>query len=314
MIHLVDFQNTVYRYASATNLSVKVNGVEVSTSVLYGLVKYCKSLQYPTIFCVEGQPKVFKQLYPQYKGNRNKEKDESVQVPISDVIAIAYLVAKMSGAVCKFAYSPFQEADQVVASLTYAAKNPRLQLFGPQAAPEDDYYFERYRPLRAERFPKFKSDQVLIKSTDSDMTQLMALGGVRIATKLSDNEGSYKTPKAVQHVSPELIPVYKAFQGDVSDNIPSVIDGFSKKRFEQIMSDVIEDSKDLEKFIRMTRLNERFEGAVDLQKFIRDNGKLTQLSINHKISALGFYSMPYELVPPEDYDLLKKLNLYHIRL
>lgn len=303
----------VYRYASAMNLSVKINGVPVSTGVLYGVIKYVKSIQHPTVFCMEGYPALFKSYYPQYKGNRSKEKDEEVQVPVFDIIACAQAIAEARGLYCKFVYSPNQEADQVIASLTKATFNRRLTLFGP-AKPESDFYWKRYKKLVPVKF-EFPPDidSVLIKTTDSDMYQLIQ-PGVKIAKELSDNEGGTETPKAVKGIAYETIPVYKAMVGDVSDNIPNLVKDFPQKRLFKILDDVITDRVELDHFITATQVKEKYQGAEDLQRYLLSEGKLAQLKLNRKITTLDFYSMPWELRVPEEVDALSVIEKYKIKI
>lgn len=312
VIHLIDFQNMVYRYASALNLSVEVAGVEVNTSVLYGLLKYIKSIHNPTIFCLEGYPKLFKYYDPSYKGNRSKEKEDKVSVPMSDVIKVCCFYATMRGIDVKFAFSPNQEADQVVASIQKALFNKRLQLFQSES-PETDFFWKRYTSLKYTKLQLPEVDRVLIKTTDSDMYQLID-ERTGIANQLSDNTGVRETPKAVNHLPPGTIPVYKAFVGDKSDNVPSVIKGFSEKRFLSIITDVLTDKVDLEKFINLTREHKKYNGAEDLQKHVMEKGNLDRLSINQKITTLTFYSMPWSLIP-KDYDsVVSLIDKYKLKL
>lgn len=312
VLHLVDFQNTVYRYASSMNLTVEVAGVKISTSVLYGLLKYIKSIHNPTIFCLEGYPKLFKYYDPLYKGNRSKEKEDGVNVPVSDIIKICCFYASLRGIDIKFAYSPNQEADQVISSLQKAVFNRRLQIFQPEN-PSNDFYWKRYASLKPVKMEIPEVDRILIKTTDSDMYQLMD-ERTRIANQLSDNVGVDKTPKAVNFLPPETIPVYKAFVGDKSDNIPSVVKDFSTKRFFSIISDVLTDKTDLEKFILLTRDRKKYKGAEDLQNHILEQNSLNRLSVNHKMTTLGFYSMPWSLVPKNYDSVVSLVEKYKIKL
>lgn len=303
----------VYRYASTMNLSVKINGVAVNTSILYGVLKYVKSIQHPTVFCLEGYPSLFKSYYPQYKGNRSKEKDDEVQVPIFDIITCAQAVVEARGLYCKFVYSPNQEADQVVASLTKALFNERLRLFGP-GDPASDFYWKRYRKLKPVKFLyPADVDSVLIKTTDSDMYQLIQ-PGVKIAKELSDNEGGTETPKAVKGIAYPAIPVYKALVGDVSDNIPNLVKDFPQKRLFQILDDVITTRAELDHFITATQAKEKYQGAEDLQRHLLREGRLAQLKLNRNITTLDFYSMPWELRVPDQVQAIDVIEKYKIKL
>lgn len=312
-LHLIDFQNMMYRYSNAMHLSVVYNGVTINTSALYGLVKYCKSLKAPTIFCLEGYPKLFKSYYPEYKGTRNSEKEEEVTVPLADVISIASVVAAMQGIYCRFCFSPNQEADQVVASLSKAVFNKRLQLFQSEE-PSSDFYWKRLSKLEYHKLdlPDGITD-VLIKTTDSDMYQLID-EQVSLTNNLADNEGTRKTPKAVHHIAHYSIPVYKAFVGDVSDNVPNLVKEFPKDRFLKIIEDIITDTKELDEFITKTRVGVPYPGAEDLQNYLQKHKTFKQLVINRNITTLTFYSMPWSVTPPDSYDLPSVLKKYKVRL
>lgn len=313
MIQLIDYQNMVYRYASSMRLSVKIHGVEVNTSALYGLVSFIKHTRFPIVFCVEGYPKLFKSYYPLYKGNRSKEAEETVGVPAADMIQIALGVAKALGVDCQFAFSPNQEADQVIASLSKAYFNKRFRLFKP-AAPDSDWYFKRYSSLRVEPFRVTEIDYVLIKTTDSDMYQLIMPGQVELTDSLDSYEGITETPKAVMHLPYYTIPVYKALIGDVSDNIPCLVKKFDKTRLQSILQDALSTREDLDRFISYTKQNLKYQGAEDLQKHLRDNDFIRQLQLNRNITTLDFYSMPWSLHENPDFNLPEALKKYRIRL
>lgn len=313
MVQLIDFQNMIYRYSSALNLSVKVNGVEVSTSALYGLIKFIRSTHYPMVFCLEGYPKLFKKYIPQYKGNRSKDFEEKVGVPLYDIVSIASTVAKMVGIECKFAFSPNQEADQVIASLSKAYFNKRLSLFQPDPV-ESDFYSARLKGLNFVRFQTKETDRVLIKTTDSDMYQLIVPDKVGLTNKLDSYEGLTETPKAVQHLPYYTIPVYKTLMGDISDNIPSLVKGFPKERLTKIFGDAVTTSEELDKFISMTLQGVSYTGAEDLQKFLQKKDLVHQMQANRNVAVLDFYSMPYEVQAPADYDIMAALKKYRIRL
>lgn len=313
MIHLIDFQNMAYRYASAMHLTSKVSGVVIDTSVLYGLVKYVKSIQAPTIFCLEGYPKLFRSYLPEYKGTRNKEASENNTVPTHELIATALFAAECYGKDVQFAFAPNCEADQTVASLVEATFNPRLTVFQPYR-PEEDFYWKRYRKLDQSQIRMPKSEEVLIKTTDSDMYQLIR-PGVKIANQLSDNVGTTATPKAVDFVEPSEIPVRKAFLGDSSDNVPAILNkDFDIKRFWRILHDILPTLQDLRQFIRSTELNQKVQGAEDLQLYITKNNKLKALKINQEVTTLRFFSMPWAVTVPSNYDVLSVIEKYKLRI
>lgn len=292
-------------------LSVNIKGVEVSTSALYGVLKYVKQIHNPTIFCLEGYPKLFRTYYPKYKSNRSKE-EATISVPIYEIVAVCIKYAQAHNIDCTFVFAPNQEADQVIASLCKALNNPKLQLFGPQPL-ESDFYWKRYSKLSVDKFIMPKADNILIKSTDSDMYQLMSTN-IRVAKDLSDNVGVTETPKAVHHLPPQTIPVYKAFMGDISDTVPNLVKGFSTDRFFQILSDVIEDSHDLDDFITKTQNSLKYLGAEDLQAFITKYNLLKQLKVNRNITTLDFYSMPWKLTVPTTMDVDAIVSKYRINI
>lgn len=302
-----------YRYASAMNLTTKVSGVVVDTSVLYGLIKYVKSIQYPTVFCLEGNPKLFRRYLPEYKGTRNKEASETNYVPAHEIIATALFVAESWGKDVQFAFAPNCEADQTVASLVEANFRPQLQEF-QTAPPTADEYWNRYKKLSYSSLRLKQHSRVLIKTTDSDMYQLIR-PGVKIANQLSDNEGTTATPKAVDFVEPSAIPVRKAFLGDISDNVPSVLTkDFDRKRFMRILEDIIPTLQDLRTFIRHTECDIKVTGAEDLQQWLIKNNKLKALKVNQEVTTLRFFSMPYAVTVPDSYDVLSVIEKYKLRI
>jgi DNA polymerase-1 len=168
------------------------------TGLEFGFLKCCAALirefkDETMILCWEGRDNFRKQIYPDYKANRRKKINESDN-------PLAKLDYNRINKFKEFLKHPFinaeakhHEADDVIASLV-----------------------DRYKG----------KEQIIIWSNDKDLLQLVD-EGVTVIRSFQEVHNSYKwTPDKVEEkyygLLPMEIPIFLAFTGDSSDNIPGV--------------------------------------------------------------------------------------------
>jgi DNA polymerase-1 len=143
-----------------------------------------------------------KELFPDYKGNRNKEglEDLYTQLPIAQEMAtkLGFTTVRVEG----------YESDDLIYSVIQKAKQANME--------------------------------TLIYSNDKDMCQLVTNDGlIKILRATSKGEVIFGWNEVIEKfgVTPDLIPQYLALVGDASDNIPGV-KGFGKKTVSKLLTNI----------------------------------------------------------------------------
>ena len=91
-LFLIDFSNFLYKYKNSLRLSSRLeNGVQVNTSALYGIMKTLSHNDFDdVVICLDTYPALFKDYYPDYKGQRGYEFDEEVKNTLKRTGRILY--------------------------------------------------------------------------------------------------------------------------------------------------------------------------------------------------------------------------------
>lgn len=304
-LYVVDFSNFAYRYKSVYRLSYKNElGLKISTSILFGIARTVEQAPFNDILLIiDGYPQTFSSLLPSYKGQRSRESDETLSVPISDCLSFAYHYAKSLNKSVRVCCAPGQESDQVISSichLTSPNKNPLYDNFSCSLDISQDPYLSRtFTSFWTPKNTEFTADEVVVGTTDSDMYQLLQLPHVRISSKINGTEPYTKTtPAAVHHLPPGCIPAYKAICGDISDNVPKVTSIKTSTVIDIIRGHLDTPSK-FSLFLRELKSGQLSNNPLilRLQKDVLPN--LSQLLKNTQITTLSFYGKPIEVIPPD---------------
>lgn len=164
-----------------------------STGIYYGVLKLIETISknYPESLihiCRDGIPIAKRRLYPAYKANR----DEIKYKPSKDYSLIKFLQKMLVAYPNTYIwYEPEYEADDLIASL-------------------------------ALRKPK---DSIIL-SGDNDFLQLLCKG-IKISKSIKNGKFELRTTEYISNkykVAPEQLLVFRALQGDKSDNINGAID------------------------------------------------------------------------------------------
>jgi len=318
-LFIIDASNFLYKYKSTLNLSTKNSaGVTVNVSAPYGFYRTIKACEFDDIvIALDGYPKLFKEYYPEYKSQRSKEFDEVVRVPLNTVMSFVLEIARVYGKRVRVVCSPFQEADQVISSIVHAAHYPAYRMFYSTLSDiHKDKMLKDFVEWDTEKFVlDRKYDRIVVGTTDSDMYQLLKFKDVYISTHTNGSQFELReTPKAVQHLAPEVIPAYKAIIGDVSDNIPSVRATVSLSELKHMFNDCLSEPEDLIKFANAIKSGSNPpSGTRKLYDAIINSGNAKQFLLNMKITTLVFYAMPWQLNSPK-FDLDSFIKEYSFKL
>ena len=116
------------------------------------------------------------------------------------------------------------------------------------------------------------------------------------------------------HLEPAAIPAYKAFVGDVSDNIPGIdYSPIKKQELIDIVAKHLNSIEKLKEFITDCQLGNKTKNLEKLSSVILEKKQLPQLKMNSKITELTYYSNPLVLIPNED-KLESILQRYSLRV
>lgn len=324
-LFLIDYSNYCYRFSSSYKFSVEIKNVKVSTSILFGYVRALKANIFKDIIiCLDGDPQINMRYLPQYKGQRLKEPNESHSVPRLELVKFLTKIGDKIGKNIKVAASPFQEADQVMASIVKQATN-QVDSFTVEMSNYSREHMSadwRLSSLTKGAIEKELTldgyDMVILGTTDSDMYQLLENDNVRIdmstcGQKLDD--GSF-TPKAIHHLPPAAIPAYKAICGDISDNVPSLQLPYDLKVMVKLIANHLNTKEALHKFItacEKANYSDIDKSLIPLAKHIVNTGQVSQLRINNRVTELTFLSTPRFLDYP-DYDIMETIKKYKIKI
>lgn len=325
-LYLIDFSNWQYKFSSVYTLTSNISGVDVSVSVPFGFIRSLKSLVYSDVIIVlDGVPRMFSTWLPQYKGQRVKEPNESINFPRSELIKMLTVIGEKIGKNVKVVCAPGQEADQAISSICHLVKYKqtkqweRLSMFNDMMYPiEDDFLLARYKDgLTLSNINVDKFDSVIIGTTDSDMHQLKSLGNVMLDSSTSGKMLSFynDTPAAVYHLPPHCIGAFKAIVGDVSDNIPKLQIPYKVDELVSIIREEFNSMEDTMKFIQgISKFDNQFTPALNLlASKIIESGQVKTLLNNYKITTLEFYSIPKQM-SYLDYDINTTLSKYKLKV
>nr|DAG74650.1 MAG TPA: 5'-3' exonuclease [Bacteriophage sp.] len=304
--YIIDASNWTYKFLSVYKVYRSINGVQVNISTIFGWLRALKNLPFNKILiCLDGYPSLSKGWLPSYKGNRSKESEEEIYVSKAEMIKFLTQVGELLGKDIKVLCTPGQEADQVISSSVSLIRGvvSEEQIFNSQLnnlfhTMESDKLLKWYATdsLLNEWVPE-ENKLCIVGTTDSDMYQLQSIKDVYIDTSLSGKQINYtaETPKAVHYLAPEVIPSYKMFVGDVSDNVPKI----SLPKNIDILELVPIFNSDERRRYFLKSLNSSvcpFKGKLaPLWNHIKQTHQERQLLINYKVTHLEYYSTPFEL-------------------
>lgn len=358
-LYLIDFSNWLYRYTSVYNIKRTHNGVTYDYSTLYGFIRSLKALPYDDIFiCLDGVPKQSLAYLPSYKGQRLKEPNESLSFSKVELVKIltkignatvparprkskslekqeSYMTSLNKN--IKVVCSPGQEADQVISSIVHLVNNNYLARYGKEGDMidkttikfanlsreplESDSILSRYSPCSLEELDLSDYDSTIVGTTDSDMYQLLALGSVYIDSTTSGKSlNNSETPAAVHFLSPSAIPAYKAFMGDISDNVPTLKINMQQQQFVEFVAKCFSKPGQFDKFVKTveTYRSKNIVQFIDpawssVFNHLVSTDQISEFLRNYKVTKLTFTSTPQALCYP-DYDINTAIKRYRITL
>lgn len=324
-LYIVDFSNWVYKFKYTFNLGVTLqDGSYIDTSVLHGFnVSFKRHKFSDIVVALDGKPIRSLEILPQYKQQREHSKSDKIYVPKKEVIKFITKLGDAYGKRIRVVASYGQEADQVVASLVHLALNKvsstRRSMSDKVSSTyniKDDPYLcnliDEVKPLELDS----DYDSVVIGSTDSDMYQLKALGDVFMDSSWNGSKIDYSmnTPKAVHNMPAETIAVYKAFLGDVSDNVPALVPSRRGRTVRELIIKHLNSEEKFLKFCMDLRLGTPVESdLIPLKNWVLEYGGSDLLRRNYTVTKLMFESTPLELSYP-NYDINTTINKYRIRV
>lgn len=324
-LYLIDYSNYAYKFKSVFNFKKKVNGVEYNMSVLYGFMRCLKTNPFDHIhICLDGYPEMSLQILPSYKGQRIKEPEEGLYFPKKELIKFLTKYGEVLGKDIKVVASAGQEADQVIASQVFqiVGNINKMQMKMANLSRKtlsEDPFLKKFitNGFSQKELDLADFDTVVVGTTDSDMYQLLSLDNVMIDTTTSGksfNMGEH-TPKAVSGVMPSAIPVYKAFVGDVSDNVPAIKLSLKNDKLINIINKHLPTKEKFNIFIDRIRRGESqdSEELNILAKMIKDTNQLKQLTANKSIVELTFVSTPFSL-SYKDYFIEDTITKYSLKV
>ncbi len=323
ILYVVDFSNWVYKFKYIfPNLTSVYCGVEYHTGVLHGFNQAIRSLSRSplsfdrVVVCLDGYPQRSYELLPQYKRQRVHETTDTVWVSKKEVIQFLTQLGQVYGIPVSVVASYGQEADQVIASVTHLALGrvdflDRVQV--TERSANEDSYLSSYG-FQATPFELGSGyDSVVIGSSDSDIYQLKGLGNVFMDSSQSGIRVDYSdfTPKAVHNLPPNLIPIYKAFVGDVSDNVPSLVQRRSSPKVVSAILELgdVDPDRWMSCFVDDLKQG-RVSSSPSLQSYLV--GSERELWNNYKIVRLKFETSP-ELVSFPEYDVQSTFSKYSLK-
>ena len=235
------------------------------TGIYYGILKLVQDIrsEYPTS-CIhivrDGNPIAKREIYPAYKLNR----DEVSYKPSKDFSLIKNLQKML---VCYKGvyiwYEPNYEADDLIASL--ALKNP---------------------------------NNSVICSGDNDFLQLMCKG-IKISKTIRNKQFEFRTNEYVcdkYGVTPNQLLVFRALQGDKSDNITGVVPTKKARKLLECKSqeELIDQLTEEEAKSFYTNLV-----IMDLTKFEKEPIHHKPLSVTPDVDLYKVFGL--ERLVPDDY-------------
>lgn len=323
MLYVVDFSNFSYKFRSTYNLSQRIEGVNVNTSVPFGWIRSLKSIPFKDVLiCLDGEPIQMYKILPSYKGQRMKEPEDSVSFPYSKLILMLTLIGKKIGKNVYVVFNPGQEADQVISSIAHmvAKKISPIQrkiLNSQRVNISEDSRLQRLKNLSYQNLTDVvdlsEFHSMVVATTDSDMYQLLRFDEIFIDTSTSGKEiqSGTMTPKAVLGLKPSCIPSYKALVGDMSDHVSKLSLDMSLDCTIALINKSLDTPDKLLKFaddLKFDRVPEK--GLASLFKKIKETNQVNELLTNIAITYLTFYSEPYVFKCDGDVDsILKKYSL-----
>ena len=328
VLYLVDFSNFQYKFQSVYNLYRQFAGVKVNVSCAYGWYRALKSNPFSDIcICLDGIPKYSSEILPAYKGQRLKEPTDDVFISKAEIVKFIYSLGSVLNKNIMIAASPNQEADQVISSIVHIVTsnvdsnfklvsdiNHKMNKFS------SDFILNKYVEGATIKEPIFdKYDVSVIGTTDSDMYQLKEFNNVYVDMSTSGKNIDYSdsTPKAVHNLPPACISAYKAFVGDVSDNVPSLKLNISLSNLLEIIKANFNSVSFLKEFVRNCNIGYNPYGknkdVSDLENYIISTNQEKALKTNYDVTCLRFFSVPH-LLEYLDYDVNEFVSKYGIRI
>lgn len=120
VLYVVDTSNWLYKFSAVFSRKTKVQGVEVETSALFGLVRAIRSTPFSdVVFALDATPELSNRLLPSYKGQRDSDGLANNRVSISTIVKVISALGSRYAKNVMVAVSPGQEADQVISSLAH---------------------------------------------------------------------------------------------------------------------------------------------------------------------------------------------------
>lgn len=326
VLYVVDTSNWLYKFSAVFKRTTNVNGVEVDTSALFGLVRAVKSSPFSDIvFVLDATPELSNNLLPSYKGQRDSDGLASNRVSFPTLVKVLSSLGKRFAKNVMVAVSPGQEADQVISSIAHLVTDSHpinsdliTELnHGVHTLDSDSATAKLSDGVTFGQVDFTTYDKCVIGTTDSDMYQLMRLKNVFIDTSTNGSKIVYaeEAPKAVHNIPYNCIPGYKLLVGDISDNVPSAnVPSLKKHKLIDFVIKYLNSLENCRKFIKDCSFGT--SGTSDYDLVVKEIQAANQVSVikrNFKVTCLQYYSTPYILTYPE-FNLEKVLRKYRIKI
>ena len=209
------------------------------------LLKTCYKLGYMTFICEDGHCAFRRELNENYKANRNSKSF------IKDTEIIENLVNDLPNTYC--VKNENYEADDLLYTLASLAW--------------------------------INKKEVYIHTADKDLYQ--ALGeNIHIASKITLKQIDLIDENSEQYtknfpVPPEKLPIYRAFKGDVSDNLPAVVPGIRKELLLQLV-DYIAEHGNIKDFKVEKKSHEKYiKSLIENWNTFKTNYEIMKLNMVH---------------------------------
>lgn len=220
MVCLIDFSNLRGR-SRVMKSTLLVDGVEYDASFRDACLSVVSSHRADMfVFCLDGHPVRRYGLLPTYKEGRRRHTEGLPPYPLWMLVEDIREVSVICGRSVAFALFPFQEADDVIASIVRGVNETN------NVPTETDSRLSFW--VSTYKFEKLflQHDMFCILSNDSDLQQLIRDDEVKVSivSKMNLSDPTFSlTDKFLKAGvrTPEELLAYKVFEGDYgSDRIP----------------------------------------------------------------------------------------------
>lgn len=309
-LYLVDFNNLSYRLSRGDNSVFQDNktGLRYHLGDIKGLFQFIEKCPSNTIyFALDGSPTYCRALVPSYKMNRESYQKDVFNINLHEKLKLCMCHAEKCGKILKVIGIADCEADQTISSFVTIFKTPKKIFPKSGRYLQQDTYFEKdfdgVRNVNL-RQADFNFDEIVIVSTDSDLYQLIGENIYIDSTADFKEKNNIETIKTVSNVAPYLIPVYKVFFGDKTDNIKGLLEGSALGVSDFVNS--FTSKNDIDSFLVDIKYGYTSKVAyTPFLEYIKNHKKLKDFATLLEVFRLDYFDFPRMLeISPNDYNSL----------